>query len=134
MSTKQISALIKQEVERPLPAAEENSSAIAPTQDTQLVELEPTSEGLFDESKALWDKFVAFDQEHQLTQRVGAQLWRLTRAVAKPVLVLSFSGIKAAVVTITDPDRRAEIAERFSQYKPAQEADAALESGEQNAP
>ena len=130
MSTKQISALIKQEVERPLPAVEENNSVIATTQDTQLVKLEPTSEGLFDESKALWEEFVAFDQEHQLTQRVGAQLWRLAKAVGKPLLVLSLKGIQTAVVTGVNADKRAALVERFSRFSSTQKTNAVLEETE----
>ena len=91
MSTHKISDLIEQEAKRPLLTAGENS-AIATPQNTQLVELEPTSQGLFDESKALWEEFVAFDEEHQLTQRVGAQLWRLAKVIGKPLLVLSLKG------------------------------------------
>lgn len=126
MSAKQISDLIEQEVKQPLPATDKNTSAIATTQNAQLAELEPTSEGLFDESKALWDEFVAFDQEHQLTQRVGAQLWRLTKAVGKPLLVLSLKGIQTAVVTGVNADKRAALVERFSRFSSTQKTDAAL--------
>ena len=129
MPKQQISALIQQEVKRPLPAADDqSSSAIIPqTQNTPLADLKLTSQGLFDESKALWQEFVAFDQEHQLTQRVGAQLWRLTKAVGKPALVLSLKGIQTAVITVADADRRAALVERFSRYKAAQGADASLD-------
>ena len=129
MPKQQISALIQQEVKRPLPAADDkNSSAIiAQTQNTPLADLKLTSQGLFDESKALWQEFVAFDQEHQLTQRVGTQLWRLTKAVGKPALVLSLKGIQTAVVTVADADRRAALVERFSHYKTAQATDASLD-------
>ncbi|PZO10712.1 MAG: hypothetical protein DCF25_20325 [Leptolyngbya foveolarum] len=129
MSTKQISALIAQEAKQPLPADEE-SSALATAPDTSLTELQLTSQGLFDESKALWEEFVAFDKEHQLAQRVGAQLWRLTKAVGKPVLVLSLKGIQTAVVTIADADKRTALMERFSRSQTAQAADASLEAAE----
>ena len=128
MPKQQISALIEQEVKRPLPAADDNSSAIiAQTQNTPLADLKLTSQGLFDESKALWQEFVAFDQEHQLTQRVGTQLWRLTKAVGKPALVLSLKGIQTAVVTVADADRRAALVERFSRFSADKQTDAALE-------
>ena len=129
MPKQQISALIQQEVKRPLPAADDqNSSAIIPqTQNTPLADLKLTSQGLFDESKALWQEFVALDQEHQLTQRVGAQLWRLTKAVGKPALVLSLKGIQTAVVTVADADRRAALVERFSRFSADKQTEAALE-------
>ena len=129
MPKQQISALIEQEVKRPLPAADDqNSSAIIPqTQNTPMADLKLTSQGLFDESKALWQEFVAFDQEHQLTGRVGAQLWRLTKAVGKPALVLSLKGIQTAVVTVADADRRAALVERFSRFSADKQTDAALE-------
>ena len=128
MPKQQISALIEQEVKWPLPAADDNSNAIvAQTQNTPVADLKLTSQGLFDESKALWQEFVAFDQEHQLTQRVGAQLWRLTKAIGKPALVLSLKGIQTAVVTVADADKRAALVERFSGFSADKQADAALE-------
>jgi hypothetical protein len=127
MPTKKIAALIEQEVQPPTESAD-NNSAIATTQNTQLAELQLASQGLFDESKALWEEFVEFDKEHQLAQRVGAQLWRLTKVVGKPALVLSLKGIQAAVVTLTNPENRAALAERFSRSRSAQDADAALET------
>lgn len=127
MPTKKIAALIEQEVQPPTESAE-NSSAIATTQNTPLAELQLASQGLFDESKALWEEFVAFDKEHQLAQRVGAQLWRLTQVVGKPVLVLSLKGIQAAVITVSNPENRAALAERFSRSQSAQDADASLET------
>ena len=128
MPKQQISALIQQEVKRPLPAADDQSSAlIAQTQNTPLADLKLTSQGLFDESKALWQEFVAFDQEHQLTGRVGTQLWRLTKAVGKPALVLTLKGIQTAVVTVADADRRAALVERFSRFSADKQTDAALE-------
>lgn len=132
MPQQKISALIEQEVKRPLPAAEETDRAIvAQTQNTPLADLKLTSQGLFAESKALWDEFVAFDKEHQLAQRIGAQLWRLTKAVGKPALVLSLKGIQTAVITVADADKRAALAERFSRSKAAQAAEASLEVAEE---
>jgi hypothetical protein len=127
MPTKKIATLIAQEVQPPTESADDNS-AIATTQNTQLAELKLTSQGLFDESQALWKEFVAFDKEHQLAQRVGAQLWRLTKVVGKPALMLSLKGIQAAVVTLTNPENRAALAERFRRFRAAQEADASLET------
>jgi hypothetical protein len=126
MSTKKIAALIEQEVQQPTESAE-NSSAIATTQNTQLADLKLTGQCLFDESKDLWNEFIEFDKEHQLTQRVGAQLWRLTQAVGKPILVLSLKGIQAALVTVTSSENRAALAERFSRSQPAKAADASLD-------
>ena len=108
MTTKRIAALIEQEVKQSAPPTEKNS-VIATTQNTQLAE----SQGLFDESKALWEEFVAFDKEHQLTERVGAQLWRLAKAVGKPALVLSLKGTQAAIITVADPKKRAALGRTF---------------------
>ena len=127
MTRKRIATLIAQEVQQPTESADA-SSAIATTQHTPLTDLKLTREGLFDESKALWQEFVAFDQEHQLTQRVGAQLWRLTKAVGKPALVLTLKGIQTAVVTVADADRRAALVERFSRFSTEQQTDAALKA------
>jgi hypothetical protein len=127
MPTKKIATLIEQEVQPPTESAE-NSSAIATTQNTPLAELQLASQGLFDESKALWEEFVAFDKEHQLAQRVGAQLWRLTKVVGKPALMLSLKGMQAAVVTLTNPENRAALAERFSRFRSAQDANASLKT------
>ena len=139
MSQKRIAALIEQEVKQadvehpnqpaigPANDNAETGDEIATTQNTQIADLQPVSEGLFDESKKLWDDFVAFDKEHQLTQRVGAQLWRLTKAVGKPVLVLSLKGIQTAIVTAADADKRAALVERFSRSEAAQSAAASLE-------
>ena len=126
MTRKRIATLIAQEVQQPTESADA-SSAIATTQNTPLADFKLTSQGLFDESKALWDEFVAFDQKHQLTQRVGAQLWRLTKAVGKPALVLTLKGIQTAVVTVADADRRAALVERFNRYQVAQGEDASLD-------
>ena len=126
MTKKRIAALIQQEVQKPTASADD-SSAIATTQNSEIANLQLTSQGLFDESKALWQEFIAFEQEHQLTQRVGAQLWRLTKAVGKPALVLSLKGIQTAVVTVADADKRAALAERFSRFSADKQTDAALE-------
>ena len=127
MTKKRIAALIQQEVQKPVDRAE-SSSAIATTQNSAIANLQLTSQGLFDESKALWQEFIAFEQEHQLTQRVGAQLWRLTKAVGKPALVLSLKGIQTAVVTVADADRRAALVERFSRFSAERETKASLEA------
>ena len=129
MANKRIATLIAQEVQPPTESTD-NSSAIATTQNTPLAELKLTSQGLFDESKALWQEFVAFDQEHQLTQRVGAQLWRLTKAIGKPALVLTIKGIQTAVVTVANADKRAALKERFSRFSADQTTDASLETVE----
>ena len=122
MPKKTLAQLIEQEVTTPI----EESSAITTTQTTPLADLKLTSQGLFDESKALWKQFIEFDQEHQLTQKVGAQLWRLTKAVGKPVLVLTLKGIQVGFVTLTDADKRTELAQRFNRSQPARAADASL--------
>ena len=129
MANKRIATLIAQEVQPPTESAEANS-AMATTQNTPLADLQLTSQGLFDESKALWNEFVAFDQEHQLTQRVGAQLWRLTKAIGKPALVLSIKGIQTAVVTVANADKRAALKERFNRFSSDQTTDASLETVE----
>ncbi|KPQ33006.1 MAG: hypothetical protein HLUCCA11_19800 [Phormidesmis priestleyi Ana] len=129
MANKRIAALIKQEVQQPT-ATESSSHEIATTQNTPLAELQLASQGLFDESKALWQEFIAFDKEHQLTQRVGAQLWRLTKAVGKPALILSLKGIQTAVVTVVNADKRAALVERFSCFSAEQTTDASLETAE----
>jgi len=130
MTKKRIAALIQQEVQKPTANADE-SSAIATTRNSEIANLPLTSQGLFDESKALWQEFIAFEQEHQLTQRIGAQLWRLTKAVGKPALVLSLKGIQTAVVTVADADRRAALVERFSRFSAEREAKASLEATEE---
>ena len=122
MPQKKIAQLIEQEVK----ATPVDSSEIVTTQTTQLADLQLTTQGLFSESKELWKQFVEFDKEHQLTQKVGAQLWRLTKAVAKPVLVLSLRGVQVGFITLADADKRAELAQRFNRSQPAQAADASL--------
>ncbi|MEM9092740.1 MAG: hypothetical protein AAGC93_28935 [Cyanobacteria bacterium P01_F01_bin.53] len=135
MSKKDIATLIKQEVQQPDGQPGNNtaemSSEIAITKNTPLAELQLTSQGLFDESKALWEEFVAFDQEHQIAQKVGAQLWRITKAVGKPALILSFKGIQTAIVTVADADKRTALVERFSHSEAAQTAEASLEQTEE---
>ncbi|PZO45277.1 MAG: hypothetical protein DCF15_21695 [Phormidesmis priestleyi] len=134
MTRKRIAARIKQEVQQPTESTDNkstnNSSAIATTQNIAIADLQLTSQGLFDESKALWNEFIAFDQEHQLAQRVGAQLWRLTKAIGKPALVLSLKGIQTAVVTVANADKRTALIERFRRSQTAQAAGASLESTE----
>jgi hypothetical protein len=129
MANKRIATLIQQEVQPPTESTDD-SRAIATTQNTPLAELQLASQGLFDESKALWQEFIAFDQEHQLTQRVGAQLWRLTKAIGKPALILSLKGIQTAVVTVADADKRAALVERFSRFSAGKTTDASLETTE----
>lgn len=134
MTRKRIAALIEQEVQQPTESTTNksttNSSAMATTQNTALADLQLTSQGLFDESKALWQEFIAFDQEHQLAQKVGAQLWRLTKAIGKPALVLSLKGIQTAVVTVANADKRTALIERFRRSQTAQAAGASLEATE----
>ena len=129
MTTKDIATLIKQEVQKPAPDSE-NATALTTTSDTQLSEPQQvdlsSSSSLWDESKALLAEFIAFDQEHQLSQKVGAQLWRLTKAVGKPALILSFKGIQSAIVTIRDPESRAALMERFNRSDLAKEKEASL--------
>jgi hypothetical protein len=129
MTKKRIAALIKQEVQQPAESTD-NNRAIATTQNTPLAELQLSSQGLFDESKALWEEFVAFDVEHQLAQKFGAQLWRLTKAIGKPALVLSLKGIQVAVVTLINPENRTALVEHFSRSQSAQDAEAALKTVE----
>ena len=126
MTKRNISTLIEQEVKRPTPPTEENS-AIATTQNTPITELKLTGKSLFEESQEIWQEFVAFDKEHQLTERVGSQIWRLTKAVAKPALILSLKGIQTAIITVANPEKRAALAERFSRSQLAQTTDAALD-------
>ena len=129
MTTKDIATLIKQEVQKPTPDSE-NATALTTTSGAQLSEPQQidlsSSSSLWDESKALLAEFIAFDQEHQLSQKVGAQLWRLTKAVGKPALILSFKGIQSAIVTIADPESRAALMERFNRSDLAQEKEASL--------
>ena len=128
MANKNLATLIAQEVTQTEPTTED-SSAIT-TQNAPLAQPNSDQETLFDESKRIWDEFVAFDKEYQLTQRVGAQLWRLTKAVGKPVLVLSLKGVQTAFVTIVNPEKRAALVERFSQSPTAKAAEASLEAAD----
>ena len=129
MTTKDIATLIKQEVQKPTPDSE-NATALTTTSNAQLSEPQQidlsSSSSLWDESKALLAEFIAFDQEYQLSQKVGAQLWRLTKAVGKPALILSFKGIQSAIVTIADPESRAALMERFNRSDIAKEKEASL--------
>ena len=129
MTTKDIATLIKQEVQKPTPDSE-NATALTTTSNAQLSEPQQidlsSSSSLWDESKALLAEFIAFDQEYQLSQKVGAQLWRLTKAVGKPALILSFRGIQSAIVTIADPESRAALMERFNRSDIAKEKEASL--------
>ena len=129
MTKKRTATLIEQEVQRPTESTE-NGSAVTTTRNTQMAELKLTGKSLFEESKELWAEFVAIDKEHQLTQRVSAQLWRLTQAVGKPILVLSFKGIHAAVITVASSENRVALAKRFNHSQPAQAADASLKTAE----
>ena len=129
MTTKDIAILIKQEVQKPTPDSE-NATALTTTSNAQLSEPQQidlsSSSSLRDESKALLAEFIAIDQEHQLSQKVGAQLWRLTKAVGKPALILSFKGIQSAIVTIADPESRAALMERFNRSDLAKDKEASL--------
>ena len=129
MPKQQLSTLIQQEVKRPLSAADDqnNSAIVAQTRHTPVAALKLTSQGLFAESRMFWQEFVAFDQEHQLTQHVGAQLWRLTKSVGKPVLVFSLKGIQTAVVTVADVKNRSALTKHFSRFASDKKIDAALE-------
>lgn len=134
MASKKLASLIEQDVTQPAQTTT-NTSAISVTQNTPLTDLKLTSQGLFDESKAIWQEFIEFDQEHQLSQRVGAQLWRLTKAVGKPALVLSLKGIQTAVVTVATPEKRTALIEHFSLFQKNQPTtEAALETVEETAP
>lgn len=124
MTKKKIANLIKQEVQKP---TTDNSGAIATTQNTQMADLKLTSESLFEESKELWAKVIEIDREHQLAQLVAAQLWRLTKIVGKPALVLSFSGIRAALITVASPEHRSVLKERFNRSQSVKEENASLE-------
>ena len=133
MTTKDIATLIKQEVQKPTPDSE-SSTALTTSSNAQLsepqqIDLSSVS-SLWDESKALLSEFIAFDQEHQLSQKVGAQLWRLTKAVGKPALILSVRGVQSAIVTISDPESRAALMERFNRSDLAQEKEASLSSND----
>lgn len=126
MTNKRIATLIEQEVQKPAEDID-NSSAISTTKNTQLTDIRLTSESLFKETQELWKEITAFDKEHQLSGRVGAQIWRLGKLVAKPAFILSVSGLKVAFVTVSNPDNRAALAKWFARSKPAQDAKATLE-------
>lgn len=126
MSKRKLATLIEQEVKH-TPPTESTDCAITTTQETQLAKLQLASQGLFDESKTLWQEFIAFEKENKLIPQVSAQIWRLTKAVGKPALVLSIKGIQTACITVVDAEKRAALAERFSHSRAAQAADASLE-------
>jgi hypothetical protein len=129
MTKRTLATLIEQEIQQPNESAD-SSSAIATTQNTPLADLQLTGQGLFAESKALWEEFVEFDKEHQLAQRVGAQLLRLVKVVGKPALVLSLRGIQTAIVIVANSESRTALVERFSRSRSAQDADASLDAVE----
>ena len=143
MTKKTIATLLAEEVNTPSETAQAaaqtvskstapESTAITPVDSAnQSKALAPTplqTEGLFTESKQLWDELVAFDQEHELSSKVGAQLWRLTKIVAKPVFIVTWKGVEAAVITAIDPDKRAVFVERFSRVKDESGADVSLKA------
>lgn len=136
MTKKTIATLIEQEVQQPTEGTDSSALAkpshqgIATTQETQPAKLQLASQGLFGESKALWQEFIAFEKENQLIPQVSAQIWRVTKAVGKPALILSLKGIQTAFITVTDAEKRAALAERFSRSRAAQKADASLKAVE----
>lgn len=137
MAKKTLATLIEQEVRQPTESTDSSGAltkpshqGIATTQNTQLAELKLAGQGLFEESKALWDEFVAFDKEHQLLPKVGAQIWRITKVVGKPALVLSIKGIQAAAITVTGPESRDSLAKLFSRFSRTQAIDTSLETVE----
>ena len=148
MTKKTIATLLAEEVNTPSPTAQATaqtaskstvpeSTAIAPVDSTnQSTALAPAplqTEGLFAESKQLWEELVAFDRENELSSKVGAQLWRLTKIVAKPVFIVTWKGVEAAVITAVDPDKRAAFVERFSRAKDESGADVSLKSVDESA-
>ena len=144
MTRKTIATLLAEEVKDPSQSAQptSESTVIAPVepvhQSTAIAPITPETEGLFVESKQLWDELVAFDRENELSSKVGAQLWRLTKIVVKPVFIVTWKGIEAAAITAVDPDKRATFIERFSRAKEKSGADASLKavdepSSEENA-
>ena len=92
---KTIATLLAEEVNAPSQSAQpiSESAAIAPAdpvhQSTAIAATTQETEGLFAESKQLWDELVAFDRENELPSKVGAQLWRLTKIVAKPIFIVT---------------------------------------------
>ena len=134
MTKKTIATLLAEAPNTSSQAAQSTSqsTAIAPVDsDKQSTAIAPTSlqtEGLFAESKQLWEELVAFDRENELSSKVGAQLWRLTKIVAKPVFIVTWKGVEAAVITVVDPDKRATFIERFSRAKDESGADVSLKA------
>ena len=134
MTKKTIATLLAEAPNTSSQAAQSTSqsTAIAPVDsDKQSTAIAPASlqtEGLFAESKQLWEELVAFDRENELSSKVGAQLWRLTKIVAKPVFIVTWKGVEAAVITAVDPDKRATFIERFSHAKDESGADVSLKA------
>lgn len=134
MTRKTIATLLAEEVKAPSQSAQpaSESTAIAPVepvhQSTAIAPTTPETEGLFVESKQLWDELVAFDRENELSSKVGAQLWRLTKIVAKPVFIVTWKGVEAAAITAIDPDKRATFIERFRRAKEESGANASLKA------
>ena len=134
MTKKTIATLLAEAPNTSSQAAQSTSqsTAIAPVDsDKQSTAIAPASlqtEGLFAESKQLWEELVAFDRENELSSKVGAQLWRLTKIVAKPVFIVTWKGVEAAVITAVDPDKRATFIERFSRAKDESGADVSLKA------
>lgn len=134
MTKKTIATLLAEAPNTSSQAAQSTSqsTAIAPVDsDKQSTAIAPASlqtEGLFAESKQLWEELVAFDRENELSSKVGAQLWRLTKIVAKPVFIVTWKGVEAAVITAVDPDKRATFIERFGRVKDESGADVSLKA------
>ena len=145
MTKKTIATLIAEEVNTSSQVAQaaSQSTAQAVSQSTEIAPVGSNqqsaaiapvplqTEGLFAESKQLWEELVAFDREHELSSKVGAQLWRLTKIVAKPVFIVTWKGVEAAVVTAVDPDKRATFIERFSCAKEESGASVSLKAVEE---
>ncbi|MGC1306537.1 MAG: hypothetical protein WA885_04855 [Phormidesmis sp.] len=134
MTKQTIATLLAEEVNAPSQSAQpiSESAAIAPVEpvhlSTAIAPVSPQPEGLFAESKQLWDELVAFDRENELSSKVGAQLWRLTKIVAKPIFIVTWKGVEAAVITAVDPDKRAAFIERFSRAKEESGAEVSLKA------
>ena len=144
MTKKTIATLLAEEVDTPSQSAQPTSelttsasTVIAPAglanQSTAIAPATEQTEGLFAESKQLWDELVTFDRENELSSKVGAQLWRLTKIVAKPVFIVTWKGVEAAVVTAVDLDKRAAFVERFSRAKDESGADVSLKAVDEKA-
>lgn len=134
MSNKRIANLLAEEVNTQTSPEEDvpNSTAITPAhQDDQtsaIVEVSPRNEGLFAESRQLFEEVLAFDREHELTAKVTAQLWRLTKMIVKPAFIVTWKGIETAAITVVDPDKRDDFAERFRRAKDKSSVDVSLKA------